>query len=95
LDASSGQCDSHRTIRNLGRFRGDAQLFTRLYRIAVNEALMRRRRKRPAVQELDDRLAAEPDPEAGLRDLLVRELAALPFEYRAAVVLEKRSGDSR
>jgi DNA-directed RNA polymerase specialized sigma24 family protein len=56
---------------------------------------MRRRRKRPAVQELDDRLAAEPDPEAGLRDLLVRELAALPFEYRAAVVLEKRSGDSR
>jgi RNA polymerase sigma-70 factor, ECF subfamily len=73
--------------RNLGRFRGDAQLFTWLYRIAVNEALMRRRRKRPDVLELDDRLAAAADPEPGLRDLLARELAALPFEYRAAVVL--------
>jgi RNA polymerase sigma-70 factor, ECF subfamily len=78
--------------RSLGRFRGDAQVFTWLYRIAVNEALMRRRRKRPAVQELDNRLAADPDPEAGLRDLLVRELAALPFEYRAAVVLRDVEG---
>lgn len=78
--------------RNLGRFRGDAQLFTWLYRIAVNEALMRRRRKRPDVQELDERLAAAPDPEPGLRDLLVRELAALPFEHRAAVVLRDVEG---
>jgi RNA polymerase sigma-70 factor, ECF subfamily len=78
--------------RNLGRFRGDAQLFTWLYRIAVNEALMRRRRKGPDVHELDDRLAAAPDPEPGLRDLLVRELFALPFEYRAAVVLRDVEG---
>jgi RNA polymerase sigma-70 factor, ECF subfamily len=78
--------------RNLGRFRGHAQLFTWLYRIAVNEALMRRRRKRHDVQELDDRLAAAPDPEPGLRDLLVRELAALPFEHRAAVVLRDVEG---
>jgi RNA polymerase sigma-70 factor (ECF subfamily) len=78
--------------RNLRRFRGRAKLFTWLYRIAVNEALMRRRRQRPVVQELDERLAAEEDPEPGLRDLLVRELAALPFEYRAAVVLRDVEG---
>jgi RNA polymerase sigma-70 factor (ECF subfamily) len=78
--------------RNLGRFRGHAQLFTWLYQIAVNEALMRRRRKRPDVQELDDRLASAPDPEPGLRELLVRELAALPFEHRAAVVLRDVEG---
>jgi RNA polymerase sigma-70 factor, ECF subfamily len=78
--------------RNLGRFRGHAQLFTWLYRIAVNEALARRRRKRHDVQELDERLAAAPDPEPGLGELLVRELAALPFEYRAAVVLRDVEG---
>jgi RNA polymerase sigma-70 factor (ECF subfamily) len=78
--------------RNLPRFRGRAQLFTWLYRIAVNEALMRRRRKRPKVEELDERLAATPEPEPGLRELLVRELAALPFEYRAAVVLRDVEG---
>src|SRR5688500_12829687 len=78
--------------RNLPQFRGESQLFTWLYRIAVNEALMRRRRKRPDVQELDERLPASPDPEPGLQDLLVRELAALPFEYRAAVVLRDVEG---
>jgi RNA polymerase sigma-70 factor, ECF subfamily len=78
--------------RNLREFRGDAQLFTWLYRIAVNEALMRRRRKRPDTQELDERLAAAPDPEPGLHDLLVRALAALPFEYRTAVVLRDVEG---
>ncbi|MEP6893828.1 MAG: sigma-70 family RNA polymerase sigma factor [Gaiellaceae bacterium] len=78
--------------RNLDRFRGDAAPFTWLYRIAVNEALMRRRRKRPEIEELDERLAAAPDPEPGLRDLLVRELAALTFEHRAAVVLRDVEG---
>jgi RNA polymerase sigma-70 factor, ECF subfamily len=78
--------------RNLGRFRGHSQLFTWLYRIAVNEALMRKRRKRHDLQELDDRLAAAPDPEPGLRELLVRALATLPFEHRAAVVLRDVEG---
>jgi RNA polymerase sigma-70 factor, ECF subfamily len=78
--------------RNLRRFRGHAQLFTWLYRIAVNEALMRRRRKRPAAQELDEGLAAAPDPELRLRDRLVQALSALPFEYRAAVVLRDVEG---
>jgi RNA polymerase sigma-70 factor (ECF subfamily) len=78
--------------RNLHRFRGDAQLFTWLYRIAVNEALIRRRGKRHDVEELDDRLAGAPDPEPGLGDLLLRELAALPFDHRAAVVLRDVEG---
>lgn len=78
--------------RNLHRYRGDAQVFTWLYRIAVNEALMRRRRKRRDVDELDERLAASPDPEPGLRELLVRELGALPFDQRAAVVLRDVEG---
>jgi RNA polymerase sigma-70 factor, ECF subfamily len=78
--------------RNLRSFGGRAQLFTWLYRIAVNEALMRSRRKQHHVQELDDRLAAAPDPEPGLREVLVRELAALPFEQRAAVVLRDVEG---
>jgi len=78
--------------RNLHRFRGQAQLFTWLYRIAVNEALMRKRRRQPNVQELDERLAAAPDPEPGLRNQLVQALAALPFEYRAAVVLRDVEG---
>jgi RNA polymerase sigma-70 factor, ECF subfamily len=78
--------------RNLRRFRGHSQLFTWLYRIAVNEALMRGRRRRPHLQEIDERLAAAPDPEPGLRDQLVQALSALPFEYRAAVILRDIEG---
>jgi RNA polymerase sigma-70 factor, ECF subfamily len=78
--------------RSLPRFRADAQLFTWLYRIAVNEALMRRRRKRHDVQELDNHVAVAPEPEPGLRDALIHALASLPFEYRAAVVLRDVEG---
>jgi RNA polymerase sigma-70 factor (ECF subfamily) len=78
--------------RHLPRFRADAQLFTWLYRITVNEALMRKRRKRHAVEELDDDVAGTPDPEPGLREVLVRALASLPFEHRAAVVLRDVEG---
>jgi RNA polymerase sigma-70 factor, ECF subfamily len=67
-------------------------LSTWLYRIAVNEALMRKRRKRLDSQELDERLAAAPDPEPGIRHLLVHALTALPFELRAAVVLRDVEG---
>ncbi len=42
--------------RNLSRFRGDAAPFTWLYRIAVNEALQRTRRKRHETQPLDHEL---------------------------------------
>ena len=42
--------------RNLDRFRGDAAPFTWLYRIAVNEALQRTRRRRIETQPIDDEL---------------------------------------
>ena len=42
--------------RHLDRFRGDAAPFTWLYRIAVNEALQRARRKKLDTQTLDDGL---------------------------------------
>src|ERR671936_815706 len=42
--------------RNLSRFRGDAAPFTWLYRIAVNEALQRARRKRLDTQPIDEEL---------------------------------------
>jgi RNA polymerase sigma-70 factor (ECF subfamily) len=40
--------------RNLARFRGEAAPFTWLYRIAVNEALQRTRRKRPETQPIEE-----------------------------------------
>ncbi len=43
--------------RHLDRFRGDSAPFTWLYRIAVNEALQRARRKKLDTQTLDDGLA--------------------------------------
>jgi RNA polymerase sigma-70 factor, ECF subfamily len=42
--------------RNLDRFRGDAAPFTWLYRIAVNEALQRTRRRRIETQPIDEEL---------------------------------------
>src|SRR5919198_719108 len=42
--------------RNLSRFRGDAAAFTWVYRIAVNEALQRARRRRLETQPLEDDL---------------------------------------
>ncbi len=42
--------------RNLSGFRGDAAPFTWLYRIAVNAALQRARRKRLDTQPIDDEL---------------------------------------
>lgn len=84
--------------RNLDRFRGEAAVFTWLYRIAVNEALGRLRRKRPATtgldaaaeQELAGPSEEEPDRAAELNELhgyLAVRIRELPFEYRAPLVL--------
>src|ERR671924_576400 len=51
--------------RNLSRFRGDAAAFTWLYRIAVNEALQRARRRRLETQPLEDDLLDVPDYQHG------------------------------
>jgi RNA polymerase sigma-70 factor, ECF subfamily len=79
--------------RNLDRFRGDATVFTWLYRIAVNEALARRRRKRPPTSDVDETsVVAESTPSdaAESRELeafLAEQIRALEPEYRAPLVL--------
>lgn len=81
--------------RNLGRFRGDAAPYTWLYRIAVNEALMRRRRKTLPTSELQETIVSGGEDAfaaADARAFLVERLRALPLEYRSAVVLRDVEG---
>jgi RNA polymerase sigma-70 factor (ECF subfamily) len=90
--------------RNLDTFRADAAVFTWLYRIGVNAALARTRRKHLPTTSLDS-LPSEgathvardllPAPSAEANDLRARVLTALaelPFEYREAVVLRDLAG---
>jgi RNA polymerase sigma-70 factor (ECF subfamily) len=90
--------------RNLDRYRAEAALFTWLYRIGVNAALARTRRKRLPTSGLDSlpdegapHVAREvlPEPAAEAEDARTRVLGALaqlPFEYREAVVLRDLAG---
>ncbi len=90
--------------RNLDRYRGDAALFTWLYRIGVNAALARKRRRQPIAVDLAvlegqkaSTVRREHVPEAAaelsdLRSLIVSALAELSFEYREAVVLRDVAG---
>jgi RNA polymerase sigma-70 factor (ECF subfamily) len=90
----------------LPRFRGDAAPSTWVYRIAVNEALQRLRRKRLPPELLDaPELEVEPSPSvlarlapeeaaasAELRAALLASLRALPPDLRAPVVLRDVEG---
>ncbi len=89
--------------RNLDNYRGDASLFTWLYRIGVNAALARARRKRlptvdvSAIEDVasEERVENLPESAALGRDLRQRIVAALnelPYEYREAVVLRDVGG---
>ena len=86
--------------RNLDRFRGDSAVFTWLYRIAVNEALQRLRRRRVHIVELDEaelsasaeRSPAEAAAGAELRAFLHARIRRLPFEYRVPLVLRDIEG---
>jgi RNA polymerase sigma-70 factor, ECF subfamily len=81
--------------RNLGRFRGEAAPATWLYRIAVNEALQRRRRKTLPMSELHETTASggqDAYAAADARAFLIERLRALPIEYRTAVVLRDIEG---
>jgi RNA polymerase sigma-70 factor, ECF subfamily len=83
--------------RNLDRFRGDAAVFTWLYRIAVNEALARRRRRRLPTTDIDETPERIPAPaestphdaaESGeLEAFLAEQIRALEPKYRAPLVL--------
>jgi RNA polymerase sigma-70 factor (ECF subfamily) len=50
-----------KAFQNLDRFQGDSRFYTWLVRIAVNEALMRLRKRRPNVISLDQPLETEED----------------------------------
>lgn len=81
--------------RSLGRFRSEARFSTWIYRIAVNEALQRRRRKRLPEAELDETAPAAPaDPseDAELNRFLAARIRELPPDQRAALVLRDLEG---
>jgi RNA polymerase sigma-70 factor (ECF subfamily) len=85
-----------KAFAGLARFRGEAGIFTWLYRIAVNEAL--RARKQRGFVDLDavaevEAPAPEPDAEpAPTLATLEALLKKLPDDYRAIVVLRDLEG---
>jgi RNA polymerase sigma-70 factor (ECF subfamily) len=50
-----------KSYKNLHRFQGESRFYTWLVRIAVNEALMRLRKRRPNVVSLDEPVETEED----------------------------------
>jgi RNA polymerase sigma-70 factor (ECF subfamily) len=83
-------------FKGLQRFRGDSQLSTWIYRLAVNAALTsvtRRPRELPLDEHLDEPRAVDPptsDP--ALRRRMQRALGLLPAGYRAVIVLHDVEG---
>ena len=85
-----------RIFRGLGRFRGDSQLSTWIYRLSVNASLSHVTR-RPRHEGDDEALSNLPAPEASdsdpsLSQRLERALALLPAGYRAVLVLHDIQG---
>ena len=90
--------------RNLDRYRGEAAVFTWLYRIGVNEALARQRRKRFETVDLETsesesaryvRRDTQPEASAESADVRTQVMAALrtlPEDHREAVVLRDIAG---
>ncbi len=89
--------------QHLHQFAGDAQFSTWLTRIAVNEALGRLRKRTRALdqgtEDVDISLVESntPDPEqqashSELRDVMEREVAALPDAFRIVVVMRDVEG---
>ncbi|HWQ03112.1 MAG TPA: sigma-70 family RNA polymerase sigma factor [Candidatus Nitrosotenuis sp.] len=56
-----------KSYTHLGEFQGDSRFYTWLVRIAVNEGLMRLRKRRPGQISIDEKLETEDD-------LVIREL---------------------
>lgn len=88
-----------RAFRSIGRFRGDAQLSTWMYRLAVNAALSHATRTMSRQRKAVSEEALEQLPAAGveggdprLRERLSVALEALPPGYRAVLVLHDVEG---
>jgi RNA polymerase sigma-70 factor (ECF subfamily) len=83
-------------FKGLQGFRGESQLGTWIYRLAVNAALTyvtRRPKDLPLDEQPEEPCAVEPpagDP--ALRERLERALGALPAGYRAVLVLHDVEG---
>ncbi|GAC1320273.1 MAG: RNA polymerase sigma factor [Thermoleophilaceae bacterium] len=94
-----------RAWRAIGRFKGDSQFFTWLYRIGVNEARRRGDRGQRGVlrgiRSLDLEPIDPPDPSesphsraerADLRRALEEAVRSLPHAYRAPLILRDVEG---
>jgi RNA polymerase sigma-70 factor (ECF subfamily) len=85
-----------RIYRGLPRFRGESQLSTWIYRLAVNAALshVERRPKRAEGEEALAQIPAKEGPRSDpyLAARLERALVALPAGYRAVLVLHDVEG---
>jgi RNA polymerase sigma-70 factor (ECF subfamily) len=89
-----------RAFRGLEKFRGEAQLSTWMYRLAVNAALShatraQARSKRNVSDEALEKMPAPEGVEGGdprLRARLQEALVALPAGYRAVLVLHDVEG---
>lgn len=93
-----------RAWRGIGRFHGYSEVFTWLYRIAVNEAnrSLEKGTRRPATTQIaDEQLQLSSPPSDGpapqaehreLRAALELALRALPPPHRAAIVLRDIEG---
>lgn len=92
-------------FRGLGSYRGEAQLSTWVYRIAVNAALQYRRRRPPtdellvdfgyAKVEVSDWTREDVESQAEqheLKEALERGISLLPDDYRVAVILRDVEG---
>ena len=87
-----------RIFRGLAKFRGDSQLSTWIYRLAVNASLshVSKRKRRPECEELSEHEAADAPParDPGLAKRLEEALLRLPAGYRAVLVLHDIEGQS-
>jgi RNA polymerase sigma-70 factor (ECF subfamily) len=90
-----------RAYRSIDSYRGEAKLSTWLMRIAINEALLSRRRlQRMPPPTLEEPAAPVPNqPESAarrreLRELLEARIDALPAPLRAVFVLRARQEQS-